>query len=149
MVHQPLQHHVLSLIAHGVFDKFPTLKVIITESGVTWIPWLLWAMDSNYQRLRDQSRISRWPSEYFHDHFGVATQPLEVTPARQLRALLETVDGIEDVICFGTDYPHFDVDDPVYTAKRFPKSWLLRSSIRTRAAYMAGGRTTFFPPGWT
>lgn len=125
LTHQPTIHHVASMLTHGVFEKFPGLKLIIMETGVAWIPWLLWNLDRHVDLLRIESDwIKRLPSEYFTEHVKVTTQPLERTErVIQLLELLRTVDGIEDILCYSSDYPHFDFDDPRYIASRFPKSW--------------------------
>ena len=123
---QPAQHHLLSLLTHGVFEKFPTLRVMLIEVGVSWIPWMLWHLDAYYDELRRESPlVKRLPSEYFRDHVRITTQPFErSTQPEQLIDLLEAFGGVEDLLCFASDYPHWDGDDPAYLARRLPKDWL-------------------------
>jgi predicted TIM-barrel fold metal-dependent hydrolase len=122
---QMMMHHLASMLAHGVFEKFPRLKMICIESGVAWLPWLVTNLDANYKVLRRESPLlKRKPSEYLRDHVRLTTQPLEASPVPdQLVQLLETVDGIEEILCFSTDYPHWDSDEPRYIAKRLPSAW--------------------------
>ena len=123
---QGMVHNLVSFITHGVFERFPTLKLFIVEAGVSWIPWLLWSLDSHYKLLRLESPwVKRLPSEYIFEHVRITTQPLEDGPdGRQLVELLQTVDGIEDLLCFASDYPHWDADDPYYVARKLPQKWL-------------------------
>jgi predicted TIM-barrel fold metal-dependent hydrolase len=122
---QPMQHHLTSFITNGVFEKYPGLKVIVVESGVAWVPWLMWELDAQYQNLRHESPwVKRLPSEYFREHVRISTQPLELSPERsQMIELFEAFGGMEDILCFATDYPHWDFDNPTYIATRFPDSW--------------------------
>jgi predicted TIM-barrel fold metal-dependent hydrolase len=123
---QHATHYVSSLITNGVFEKFPGLSVQITEYGMTWLPSLLWRLDQRYELLRRESAwVRRWPSEYITEHIKLSTQPMIEGPDRSsLIQLLETVDGIEDMLCFSSDYPHVSSDDATYTARLLPKSWL-------------------------
>jgi hypothetical protein len=123
---QGVQHHLSSFISHGVFEKYPRLKLILLEAGVAWVPWLLWELDGQFASLRKESRwVKRLPSEYFREHVRLSTQPLELSPERnQMIDLLEAFGGMDEVLCFSSDYPHWDFDNPTYISGRFPTSWL-------------------------
>jgi predicted TIM-barrel fold metal-dependent hydrolase len=123
---QGMLHHLASFITHGVFEKFPDLKLLIVEAGVAWLPWLIWTLDSHYRLWRRESPwVKRWPSEYLRNHVKITTQPLDNSPRpHQLIDLLKQVEGVETLLCFATDYPHWDADDPTYIARRLPKEWL-------------------------
>lgn len=116
---------VSSFITHGTFEKFPKLKVIITEYGVAWLPFVMWRLDQNYELLRRESPwVKRRPSEYIRDHIKLGTQPIEESPKPGgLAKLLETVDGMDSLLCFSSDYPHQAFDDPNYVVRILPKGW--------------------------
>jgi predicted TIM-barrel fold metal-dependent hydrolase len=99
--------------------------VIVVENGVTWIPHLLLRMEEQWDTLRRElPGPLRRPTELFHDHVRIATHPLELTPLTDLlQQYLEAVPGLEDVLVFASDYPHWDTDDPMFVARRFPRSW--------------------------
>lgn len=122
---QLMMHHLASLLVHGVFDKFPRLKVACIEGGTAWLPWLISNLDANYKLLRrEMPSLQRKPSEYLLEHVRLTTQPFEVSddPDQAIQAL-STVDGIERMLCFSTDYPHWDGDEPRYIANRLPVEW--------------------------
>lgn len=122
---QQAMHYISSFIAFGTFERFPQLKVLVKEFGLTWLPGLLWRLDAEYETLRlETPYVKRWPSEYVRDHIKLSTQPIEEGPSkRALIQLLETVDGIDDLLCFSSDWPHLSADDPSYAARVFPDAW--------------------------
>jgi predicted TIM-barrel fold metal-dependent hydrolase len=125
-LYQEAAHYLSSMITNGVFEKYPSISVQLTEYGITWLPALLWRLDQRYDLMRRESKwLKRWPSEYVTGHIRLSTQPMNEGPGRDtLVQLLETVDGIEDMLCFSTDYPHITADDPTYTARLLPDAWL-------------------------
>jgi hypothetical protein len=118
--------HISSLISFGVFEAFPDLRMLSVEVGVTWLPWLLGNLDARWDELKRESPLVRkLPSEYFREHVKMSTQPLEMgTRDHELVDVLETFEGIDDLLCFSTDYPHWDADDPLYIARKLPQAWL-------------------------
>jgi predicted TIM-barrel fold metal-dependent hydrolase len=123
---QPMQHHLASLLTHGVFEKYCDLNVMLMESGVAWLPWLVWNLEDNYAFWRLESPwLKKRPTDYVRERIKMTTQPLENPPhAEQLVELLESFGGMDDLLCFATDYPHWDADDPLYIARRLPEAWL-------------------------
>jgi len=119
------QHHATSLLTHGTFEKFPALKVLLKENGFSWVPWVMWKLDSHFDLLRRENPlVKQLPSETFREHVIVSTQPFDHSPkAQQLIDVLECFDGIDDVLVFSTDYPHWDADEPVHVASRLPSEW--------------------------
>lgn len=118
-------HHLTSMLTHGVFERFPTLRVLVKEYGFSWIPWLLWRLDSQLATLRwENPAITELPSTTFRDHVIVSSQPFDHTDdRRQMIELLESFGGMEDILVFATDYPHWDADEPTRVAVRLPQSW--------------------------
>jgi uncharacterized protein len=124
---QQAMHYISSLIVHGVFEKYPNLHVVFKEYGVAWLPSLMLRLDDHTDLLRRESPwVKRWPSEYIQKHIKVSTQPIEESPDGRSRLidLLQTVDGMDDVLCFSTDYPHWSMDEPEYVARLLPTPWL-------------------------
>ncbi|MFH1500271.1 MAG: amidohydrolase family protein [Verrucomicrobiota bacterium] len=125
------QAHVGSLVAEGTFEKFPALRVMMVEGGVSWLAPLLWRMDKNFKALRSTVPwLKEAPSEYVLRHCRLTTQPIE-EPAdpRHLLASYEMIQA-ERTLCFSTDFPHWDFDTP---ARAFPS--ILPQSLKNRILY--------------
>src|SRR5207248_2420177 len=111
--HAQCQQTVLaSLVLEGVFERHPTLKMIMIEAGFGWAPSLSWRLDKTFERLRSEvPHLKRRPSEYIRDHIWWTTQPMEDPEQRD--HLFQLIDWIGwDRLLFATDYPHWDYDDP-------------------------------------
>jgi uncharacterized protein len=122
---QPMMHHMASFITHGVFEKFPTLKALFIESGVAWLPAFAWKMDSMFDVWRQESDwVKKMPSDYVREHVRLSTQPMEMSPERGMFLdLMEAYDGMEHILCFASDYPHWDTDSPTSIQTRLPRRW--------------------------
>jgi predicted TIM-barrel fold metal-dependent hydrolase len=109
---QAFQAQLVSLIAEGVFSKYPGLKVVFAESGFTWLPALMWRFDKNWRGLRREVPwIDRLPSDYIREHFRFTLQPVDESP--DTRQMLQVIDqlGSDELLMFSTDYPHWQYDD--------------------------------------
>jgi predicted TIM-barrel fold metal-dependent hydrolase len=92
------QPHLLSAILHGVFDRFPELRLVLSGFGVAWIPSLLWRLDHEIRtgRVQPVKPLPGLPSEIVRERVRFTTSPLEL-PAEphRLAALLDLFDGHE------------------------------------------------------
>lgn len=126
---QNWQSQLIGLVAHGVFDKFPDLRVVLVEAGWSWIPALLWRFDYNFRSLRrDTPWVKRLPSEHIRDNVRATTQPMEYPEnPHHVYQMFEML-GSDEFLLFSTDYPHWDFDSPHQAIPRtFPKE--LRQKI--------------------
>ncbi len=107
------QSQITSLVCEGIFERFPTLKIVLIEGGFGWLPSLMWRLDRAYTRLKEEvPHLKRLPSEYIRQHFWITTQPMEEpTKPQQFHELLAQLD-MNDRLMFATDYPHWDFDAP-------------------------------------
>jgi predicted TIM-barrel fold metal-dependent hydrolase len=114
--------HVASVIAHGVFERWPNARFVLIECGAAWLPAILWRLDADYRALRKETPwLKRLPSEYAREHVRLTTQPLEQPRvAGALWPALEDV-GAQDMLLFASDYPHWDFDDPRLVP--IPRDW--------------------------
>jgi predicted TIM-barrel fold metal-dependent hydrolase len=97
-----LDEVLASVILAGVCERHPTLRLVLGESGIGWIPYLLERLDDTWEeRLTDDCPLSMLPSAYFKrqiyatfqkDHHGVAAMA-RIAP---------------DNVMWGSDYPHRD-----------------------------------------
>lgn len=128
---------IASLVAAGVFEKFPDLKFAMLEGGWTWLPSFLWRFDLHYREFRvEVPWLKRLPSEYIRDHFVFSTQPLEDIGRNEIMTILDLI-GSDRVLVFATDYPHFDFDSPTQTLTDLPAD-LRRRILHDNAAEFYG-----------
>jgi predicted TIM-barrel fold metal-dependent hydrolase len=107
------------LLVGGVFERHPTLQLVLTEQGTAWIPDELRMLDYYFDRFRNATgsqerewglpvveKLSLKPSEYWARQCQVGAsfiRPAEVP--------LRTTVGV-DRIMWGSDYPHKEASFP-------------------------------------
>jgi hypothetical protein len=105
-----------SLVTEGVFVKFPRLKVVLIESGVTWLPAYLWRINKTWRGVRSETPwLNRLPSEIVRDHVRLTIQPFDDPEEQsQVETIIEEI-GSDRMLLFSTDYPHwhFEGNDAV------------------------------------
>ena len=110
------QSQVASLVTGGVFQKYPALKVVLIESGVTWLPALLWRLSKFWRGVRSEIPwVDRAPADIVRDHIRLTAQPLDGPDDPDV---IERVLGhlhSDDMLLYASDYPHwhYDGDDPM------------------------------------
>jgi uncharacterized protein len=92
---------LVSLITSGACDQYPEFKFILGESGVTWIPYVLDRLDTEYEDRARGLGFSMKPSDYFRRQ-GYTTYQQD----QYIEPIIPLVG--EDNILWGADYPHPD-----------------------------------------
>ena len=88
------------LMAGGVFDRHPDLRLLMTEVRADWLPETLRHFDATYDEHRAQLRSARRPSEWWASNCMAGVSFMH-------RAEVERLDEIGvDKMSFGRDYPH-------------------------------------------
>jgi predicted TIM-barrel fold metal-dependent hydrolase len=114
-------NQVMSLVFDGVFDRYPTLRIVLVEHAFTWILPLMWRMDAIYEARKSWVDIKRKPSEYVKDHIKFTTQPLDYPEDKtELTRAFEWME-CEKILLFSSDYPHWTFDDPRWLVKHLPE----------------------------
>ncbi len=97
---------VMSIILNGTFDRLPDLKVVLLETGVTWLPWFIGRLDATYLTAKHEVPwVKRLPSQHMRDNVRVAAQPLDDCSPARLEEIVHELDA-EEMLLFATDYPH-------------------------------------------
>jgi predicted TIM-barrel fold metal-dependent hydrolase len=111
-----LQRPLTFMLWGGVFERFPDLKVALTEGTGIWVPEYLQLLEQRYSethysaKLGDyRSHLSMSPAEYFRRNVRIGASCM---PRREAELRYDI--GV-DTIMWGTDYPHPEGSWP-YTA---------------------------------
>jgi len=88
------------LMASGVFDRHPTLKLALTEIRADWVPDTIAHLEAKFQEL--QPPCARTPREYYADNILMVPS----CPHRSEAEMRKEI-GIEQ-FGFGQDFPHWE-----------------------------------------
>lgn len=91
-----------SMVADGLFDRVPDLKVVCIESGAGWAAYLMDRLDEKYEYFGWMRPLQRRPSDYLREQVWFVAEPEERTIAAQLDLVGE------DHLLWGSDFPHID-----------------------------------------
>lgn len=113
------QRALWHLMFSGVFERYPELRWVNTETGTAWVPDTLAKLDSFYERMKYSKYgsesifggmavegMSLKPSEYWARQCYVGAsflRPVEATMCREI--------GIDNIM-WGSDYPHIEGSHP-------------------------------------
>jgi len=121
------------LIFAGVFERFPRLRLAITEQRAHWVPPMLEELDSIYRSARSaevRKHLPRLPSEYFASNCFVGASFMS-RPECALRHRM----GV-DRLMWGSDYPH---SEGVWPWVNEGLRWTFNGVAKPEAERMLGG----------
>jgi predicted TIM-barrel fold metal-dependent hydrolase len=105
------QQGLSSLVCEGVFTKFPALKVVLIESGFTWLPAHLWRLTKFWRGLRmEVPWVDRAPADIVRSNVRLTIQPCDAPPTTEAFQRLLDHMGSDELLLFSTDYPHWQFD---------------------------------------
>jgi 5-carboxyvanillate decarboxylase len=95
--------HAMRMLASGVFDRFPRLKIVLGHMG-EGLPYWLYRLDYMYAvtSRREPRKLELKPSEYIQRNMLITTSGMNHAPA--LRYCLEVL-GPENIL-WAIDYPY-------------------------------------------
>jgi len=108
---QTFEDQLLSLVTNGIFAKFPDLRVVLIESGVTWLPGFLWRAIKTWRAVRPEAPwVNESPADIIRRQVRLTAQPLDA-PADPavLDRIIDQI-GSDKMLLFATDYPHWQFD---------------------------------------
>ena len=100
MIHVDPLVTLATMMIDGVLERFPGLRLAITDIGCGWVARWIEKMDVKYESFRASTAMKMKPSEYFQRQCWVSLEPNEksVTAAIQILGA--------DRVFWGSDYPH-------------------------------------------
>jgi hypothetical protein len=104
--------HMTNWVVNGLPERFPKLKVLWIESGLTWAYCLMQRLDHSYMmRTSECPALKRKPSEYMREMF-YSTQPMEMPADKSILEATFKMINAETQLVWSSDYPHWDFDLP-------------------------------------
>lgn len=104
--------HCTNWVLNGMNERFPNLPVIWIESGISWVPFLMQRLDTQYRmRSSECPLLKKLPSDYMRDMY-YSTQPMEMPDDISLLEATFTAMNAETQLLWASDYPHWDMDLP-------------------------------------
>src|ERR1700723_3005612 len=91
------------LLMSGVLARYPRIKFVSVESGIGWIPFVLGALDYQFEGnsvAEEHPEFDLLPSEYFARNVYACYWFEQTAPRR----LIDKI-GVDNVL-FETDFPH-------------------------------------------
>jgi predicted TIM-barrel fold metal-dependent hydrolase len=99
---------VMEIIASGVLDNHPGLRVGFFESGLGWLPYWLDRLDEHKSSMGHLvPALKRDPTEIWSEQCFVTMEAGERESFAQLAEL-----GLGHTVVWGSDYPHYDCTYP-------------------------------------
>lgn len=97
------QRAVMKLVASGALDRHPDLKVMVSEGGATWVPFVADRMEEGYRQhaMAVRPKLSRSPREIIYSQVYASFQHDESAVAAC------SAMGFNNVM-WGSDYPHLE-----------------------------------------
>ena len=141
------QRPIILMLLSGVFERFPKLRVVMTETGASWVPSLLERLDRTMSRINStgqtgeiryhpEALLPMLPSEYFKRNVWLGVSQPGPADADAI-----SVVGVDHMM-WGNDYPH---DEGTYPFTReHLRQVFIDQSVETKRAILGGNAARFY-----
>lgn len=132
---------VNAMILSGVFERHPTLSLVLAELGCGWLPFFLNDIDDRISPTA-QLFLGQWkyplkPSEYLVRN--VRGTPLTGGNDTPLEGIMRALP--EDMLVFSSDFPHFEgINEPAAHYEEVLKNF----DARRRQLFMGGAMEALY-----
>ncbi len=111
------QRPLVHLLTSGVFERFPDLKFVMTETGGGWLPGLVGMLDLMLDRIRTTGRMGELKFDDYevlpHSATHYVRQNLWLGMSQPTPPDIAVMDLLGDTHCmWGADYPHREGTGP-------------------------------------
>lgn len=119
---QPLSfvYHLFNMIAEGVFEAYPDLKMVWADGAADLLTPMIWRMDTfGRPHLEQTPWAPRIPSDYLADHVYFIQGALDGPGDAEFASEWLRMTGKEDMLMFGSSYPSWQINEP----SNLPSGW--------------------------
>ena len=100
--------NITSLVASGVFERYPELQVVFAECGFSWLDPLVERMEAAWRASGGRvAGLVRAPSQIVREHIRITTAPADDDrdPVTVCRTIAEEGSLLPDVLIYAGNYP--------------------------------------------
>jgi predicted TIM-barrel fold metal-dependent hydrolase len=98
-----VQRYVTMMVGSGILDRHPNLKILVSEGGATWVPFVADRMTEAYRQhgVWVRPKLSRPPIEIVYQQVYASFQ-------HDRSAVLSCAPAGYQNVVWGADYPHIE-----------------------------------------
>ena len=113
-------YHLMNMIAEGVFESLPDLKVVWADGGADMLTPFIWRMDTfGRPHLEQTPWAPEMPSDYLPDHVYFVQGSLDGPGDAAFASDWLAMTGKQDMVMYGSSYPNWQLGD----AADLPAAW--------------------------
>ena len=106
-------YHLMNMIAEGVFERTPNLRVVWADGAADLLTPFIWRMDTfGRPHLEQTPWAPRMPSDYLPGHVYFVQGSLDGPGDVDFAGEWMRFTGKENMLMFGSSYPHWQLNDP-------------------------------------
>jgi predicted TIM-barrel fold metal-dependent hydrolase len=110
--------HLASLLAEGVFERHPDLRVVFADGGHDLLPPLMWRLDKDWRPQRAEVPwVKRSPLEYVRTHVRFVTDSLAGGDDPDVWGYWQGLAWADEIVMFGSRYPTWGALGPDSAAR--------------------------------